>query len=63
MPMGDWKSKTFEKLKKGSHTPGRAKGATCQADAQKKFINCHPHAHRLEPAAYAAALEKSKRAI
>ena len=49
-------SRRLSKQLKGnkvSHTPGKAKGINCQADPQKRFFACHPHAHRLEPKVYA----------
>ena len=28
------------------HTPGKSKGASCQADWRKKYYFCHPHAYK-----------------
>jgi hypothetical protein len=38
MAMGNWKSRIISKRTKGSQTPGKQKGASCQADKVKKFF-------------------------
>ncbi len=37
---------------RASHTPGKTKGGKCVTDPRKKFLLCHPHAHRLDPEGY-----------
>lgn len=37
MNMGNWKSHSLKRRTKGSQTPGRTKGASCQADTMKRY--------------------------
>ena len=38
MSMVDWKSKQIEKKRKGSQTPGSAKGDSCKASAMQRYF-------------------------
>lgn len=38
MAMTTWKARIVKKSNKGSRTPGRTKGESCQADAFKKVM-------------------------
>lgn len=38
MSMGTWNNKVIDKRKKGSQTPGSAKGANCQADSLQRWM-------------------------
>lgn len=43
IPKEPWKTKILGGHK-GSRTPGKTKGPTCQTDPMKKFFLTHPHA-------------------
>ncbi len=38
MSMGDWKRKKMKKERKGSQTPGSAKGENCKATVQQRYM-------------------------
>lgn len=38
MKMGTWKSNKIQKKHKGSQTPGKTKGGTCQATAMDRYF-------------------------
>jgi len=44
--MGSWKEQTFSKKRKGSQTPGKAKGESCQADMNKRFFAKNAHSYK-----------------
>lgn len=46
MSMVTWKSKQIQKLNKGSHTPGKTKGANCQASSMDKWMAKHCRSYK-----------------
>lgn len=44
--MVNWRMKQIRKRNKGSQTPGKTKGPSCQTDPTKKFFASNPHAFR-----------------
>lgn len=47
MVMDNWRAKQIAKRTKGSVTPGKTKGPSCQTSPQKKFFFTSPKAYKV----------------